>query len=209
MGRGPIRERGARAPLVALLAALVAAAVLLLPSGSALAGPVSKDGQVHACYKVKGKGKGAMRVARNAKGKCPKGWKKLAWSLAGQAGSPGANGESGAPGSNGAAGDNGANGAAASQKSVTELEKQVTDLLGKLQSLETILSGVTNGQLKEAIGAVPVVGQLCAQAKSLNEQTSSLGSAASGLNTVLAVALPLLNLPDIPVALPAFACPAT
>ncbi len=210
MGHGSFRERGARVPPAALLVALAAAAALLLPAGSAAAaGPISKDGRVHACYKAKGKNKGAMRVAVNAKAKCPKGWRKLAWNSLGQSGAAGENGvagENGAAGGNGEKGAAGANGAA-SQKSVTELEKQVTDLLGKIQSLETILAGVTNGQLKEAIAAVPVVGALCTQATELTSQANGLGSVLSSGFTILKAVFP--TLPAVPAFLPAFSCPAT
>lgn len=198
---------------VAGLLALPLAIALLLTAGpgrAAAAPLVGKDGRIHACYKLKGKGKGTLRVVRSAKARCPRHWKKVAWSAAGQNGAAGEQGSSGAPGTGGEGGQGGAkgdNGAPGTAAKVSSLESQVTELLTKLKSLEGILAGVTNSGLKGAIGTVPVVAALCGQAGQLNSQTASLGSALGALDTVLAVAFPLLDLPAAPVALPPFSCP--
>jgi hypothetical protein len=89
---------------------------------------------------------------------------------------------------------------------VKQLEDKVTELLTKLKSLETVLSGINNQQLKEAIASVPVVDALCTQAKALNEQSTGLGTALSGLSAVVDT-LTLMGLPTVPAALPAFECP--
>jgi hypothetical protein len=193
------------------VAALIALALLLWVSpGSAAAAPlVGKDGKIHACYKAKGKGKGALRVVRSAKVRCPRRWKKVAWSVSGPsggAGEQGSSGERGSSGEGGGAGVKGDTGAQATAAKVTSLESQVTELLAKLKSLESILAGVTNSDLKGAIGAVPVVATLCGQAKSLNEQSSKLGDSAGALNTVVKTLVPLFVPVAVP-ALPAFACP--
>jgi hypothetical protein len=194
--------------LAALLATVLTLACLSQPASAAsLAG---KDGMIHACFKAKGKAKGTLRVVRSAKAKCPRGWKKTAWNArgpaatggSGEGGSAGGNGEGGAPGSTGTTGAAGAKG------TVTSLEKQVTELLTKVKSLESILSGIDNAQLKEAIGAVPVVQTLCAQAGKLNEQTGKLGDSVQALNGVLGPLLLAFAPVSVPTALPAFACPA-
>jgi hypothetical protein len=190
-----------------LVSALTMACLGRPASAASLAG---KDGMIHACFKAKGKGKGTLRVVRSAKAKCPRGWKKTAWNARGPAvtggngegGSAGGNGEAGAPGSTGATGAGGAKG------TVTSLEKQVTELLTKVKSLESILSGINNTQLKEAIGAVPVVQTLCAQAGKLNEQSGKLGESVQALNGVLGPLLLAFAPVSVPTALPAFACPA-
>jgi hypothetical protein len=185
-------------------ATLVLACVTGSASAVSLAG---KDGRIHACYKVKGKAKGTLRVVRGAKARCPRGWKKTAWNAGGQFGAAGEQGSSGGPGSPGEAGGKGESGAQGTAGKVSSLESKVSELLTKLKSLESILAGVTNPNLKEAIGTVPAVTALCGQASQLNSQTASLGSAMGALNTVLAVTFPLLDLPAVPVALPAFSCP--
>lgn len=195
-----------------LVAVLIAATVLslLAGGGAAAAQLVGKDGRIHACYRVKGRAKGTLRVVRSARARCPRGWKKVAWNAAGPAGGgatgetgpAGAtgNGEAGSPGSTGASGTTGEKG------TVLSLEKQVSELLTKVKSLEGILAGINNAQLKEAIGAVPVVGALCSQAKSLNEQSGKLGESMKALNTVLGPLLIAFVPVTVPTALPAFSC---
>jgi hypothetical protein len=170
----------------------------------------SPQSMIHACFKARGKGKGTLRVVRSAKAKCPRGWKKAAWYARGPAatGGSGENGSAGGNGEGGAPGSTGATGAAGTKGTVTSLEKQVTELLTKVKSLESILSGINNAQLKEAIGAVPVVQTLCTQAAKLNEQSGQLGDSVQALNGVLGPLLLAFAPVSVPTALPAFACPA-
>jgi hypothetical protein len=190
-------------PLLALCAV-----VLLTNSPASAAGIVAKDGKIHACYKAKGKGKGTLRLVRNGKVKCPKRWKKTAWYAAGRPGPQGEQGPQGQSGATGATGATGAQGAPGRNENVVvnELEDKVTELLTKVQSLESILSGINNQQLKEAIAAVPIVGELCTQTKALTTKSGELGTALGGLSTVLDT-LTLMGLPSIPTALPPFECP--
>jgi hypothetical protein len=201
-GRAP----SIRLTTVAVLTALAVVLLLTWTNASASARSiVAKDGRIHACYKVKGKAKGTLRVVRSAKARCPRGWKKTAWNAGGAPGAAGENGGNGA-GEPGSAGGNGASGTAGTNAKVSSLESQVTELLTKLKSLESVLAGITNAQLKEAIGNVPVVATLCAEAKKLNEQSNGLGTALGAVNTILDP-LTLLPLPTVPAALPAFQCP--
>jgi hypothetical protein len=193
----------ARTSLPLLLLVLVGA--LVFSSSAPAAFPVAKDGKIYACYKAKGKGKGTLRVVR-AKARCPKKWKKTSWYAAGPtAAAPGPPGPVGPEGQQGQQGERGLPGTAGNVV-VEDLEKQVTELLTKVQSLESVLKGVNNAQLKEAIAAVPVVDALCTQAEALNEQSGSLGTALGGVATVLDT-LTLMDLPTIPAALPPFECP--
>jgi hypothetical protein len=199
------RRAEAERSVFALFLLGLCAFVLFTSTPAAAAGIVGKDGKIHACYKAKGRGKGTLRVVRSAKAKCPKKWKKTSWYASGQAGPQGA---AGAPGGNGETGTNGGSGLPGTTGTVTvkALEDKVTELLTKVQSLETILKGINNQQLQEAIAAVPVVGELCGQAKALNEQSTALGGALSGLSTVVDT-LTLMGLPTVPTALPPFECP--
>lgn len=69
------------------LTSFAAAAILLACfAGSAAAqGPVGKDGQIHACYRVKGKPRGELRVVPSAQARCRRGERKTTWSVASSA----------------------------------------------------------------------------------------------------------------------------
>jgi hypothetical protein len=187
--------------LIPALLVLLVSSLLVAGSASA-ASLVAKDGKIHACYKAKGKGKGTLRVVRSAKVRCPKKWKKVAWYAAGQ---PGPRGEAGPAGAPGSPGERGLTGTAGNVV-VEQLEDKVSELLTKVQSLESVLKGITNTDLKEAIAAVPAVDALCAQSEALTDQTTALGSSLSGLSTVVDT-LTVMGLPTIPAALPPFECP--
>jgi hypothetical protein len=198
-------------PLFVLLALSVF--VLFTSSPASAASLVGKDGKIHACYKAKGKGKGSLRVVRGAKAKCPKRWKKVSWYAAGPAGPQGASGGAGANGETGTNGSNGLPGTPATATVVKGLEDKVTELLSKVTSLETILNGISNQQLKEAIAGIAktetletAVGSLCSQASALTDKSGELGSALGGLKTVLDT-LTVLALPEIPTALAPYSCP--
>ena len=208
MGYATFSAKASPTRAVAILATTllgVALALTAVTGSASAASLVARDGKIHACYKVKGKGKGTLRVVRSAKVRCPRGWKKTAWNASGAPGAAGENGGNGA-GEPGSAGGNGASGTAGTNAKVSSLESKVTELLTKLKSLESVLAGITNTQLKEAIGNVPVVATLCTEAKKLNEQSNGLGTALGAVNTILDP-LTLLPLPAIPAALPAFQCP--
>jgi hypothetical protein len=203
-------HRRRSAPLLLLLGLCAFAFFSSAPASAA--GIVAKDGKIHACYKAKGKGKGTLRVVRSAKAKCPKKWKKVSWYASGQAGSQG---KAGAPGSPGETGTNGGSGLPGTTGTVTVkgLEDKVTELLNKVQSLETILKGIDNAQLKEAIAGIAktealeaAVGSLCTQASALTNKTGELGTALSGLSTILDP-LTVMLLPGIPTALEPYSCP--
>jgi hypothetical protein len=201
------------ASLVLLLA--LCAFALLTSAPASAAGIVANDGKIHACYKAKGKGKGTVRLVRSAKVKCPKKWKKASWYASGQAGPQG---DSGAPGNPGETGTNGGSGLPGTTGTVTvkALQDKVTELLTKVQSLETILRGIDNTQLKEAIAAVAnvkalesTVATLCTQSSTLTNQANALESALGGLslNTALTTLGGVLNVPALPGPLSSFSCP--
>lgn len=210
-----LRERGGVARSASALFLLVLCAFVLFTSSPAsAAGIVAKDGKIHACYKAKGKGKGTLRVTRSAKAKCPKKWKKVSWYASGPAGPQGPSGTNGAGGETGTNGSNGLPGTPATATVVKELEGKVTELLNKVTSLETILNGVSNQQLKEAIAGIAktealeaAVGSLCTQAAKLTEQSNELGSALGALNTTLDTLVALFTPVSLPSPLSSFSCP--
>ncbi len=192
------------------LAALAATATLafsLALAGVAAAAPVGKDGVIHACYRVKGKPKGAMRVVKSGKARCRRGERKVAWittGAVGAAGIPGAPGNAGAGGGGGAAGPEGTK----SILSTSELEETIDLLTARVASLEGVLQGVTNAQLLAAIGAVPVLESVCGQVSTLVTQTNLLGSGVGGLVSTLSGSLlgSIFGGVDLPPALDPFAC---
>jgi hypothetical protein len=177
---------------VGLAIGLLAAVLLLTWGGEpASAAPlVGKDGKIHACYKVKGKAKGTLRVVRSAKVRCPRRWKKVAWMAAGSAAAPAENGAAGQPGATGGTGLPGTTPNVADlEAKVTELQTKVTELLAKVGSLESVLVSV------------------CTQTKSLNEQTKKLGESTAALNTLLDTLIIAFVPVSVPTALTGFSCP--
>jgi hypothetical protein len=179
-----------RAPVIlALLGAL--GALLLWSASASAASLVAKDGQIHACYKAKGKGKGTLRVVRSAKVRCPRKWKKVAWYAAGQ---PGPAGEAGPVGATGASGERGLTGTAGNVV-VKQLEDKVSELLTRIEGLEDL---------------IPTVQSLCTQAEALTTQVNAVEAAVEGLglNAVLTTLGGALEIPTLPGPLPSFSCPS-
>jgi hypothetical protein len=180
--------------------------LLALGSTASAAPPVAKDGRIYACYKVKGKAKGTLRLAGSSKARCPRKWKKVSWYANGGPSVPGLVAPPGPAGPKGDTGSQGAPGTAGNVV-VKQLEDKVTELLTKVESLEAVLKGVTNAELLNAIGLTPVVGALCAQTEDLNGQTTALGTTLGSLNTVLDTLLLGFSPIEVPTALPGFSCP--
>jgi hypothetical protein len=135
-----------------LLAPLAAVMLLAFFGATATAAsPVGKDGQIHACYRVKGKPKGSIRIVPSAK-RCKRGERKVVWSVAGSGGQTGAAagqagagqaesaGQAGATGQQGQAGTNGSPNEAV-------LKTEISSLTVKLDALESILGGITHNDL--------------------------------------------------------------
>lgn len=182
---------GARLGL-AVLAALVVLGVVGVASAAAVP-LVGKDGKIHACYRVKGKPKGELRVVKGARTHCRKGERRVAWTVAGATGPQGPSGANGTDGSGGQTGSGGATGQqGAAGASAAALEVRVGQLTDKVETLEQALTGVTNS--------------LCAQTATLTNQLNALTTAVAGisLTTLLAV---VLNVPSLPAALPSYSCP--
>jgi uncharacterized small protein (DUF1192 family) len=212
----------------AVLWAVIALTFSLTLGGVASAAPPGKDGKLHACYRVKGKPKGAMRMLRGAKARCQGGERKVSWTLAGAAGAPGAAGAAGAAGAGGASGSAGAAGAAGADGALskTELEERITALTDRVETLEGILQGVSNEALTEALAAVagltnvellaavnsvPLVETLCNEVTGVIAQTNLLRGGVGTLVSTLSGSLlgPIFGSVGLPPALPeTLTCPA-
>ena len=151
--RSSFNPRSGLVPVVLLAAGALLLAVV---DGTAAARPLVKDGQIHACYRVKGKPKGELRVVPSARVRCGRGERKVAWSAVGSSGFPGASsqGDQGAQGQ-GAQGQPGASGSAAPDDAA--LKAQVSALSLKVESLEGLLAGIAAGDLS---GLLPRVSGL-------------------------------------------------
>jgi uncharacterized protein YoxC len=163
--------------------ALVGVLSMALTSTAVAAPAIGKGGQISACYRIKGKAKGAMRVVPASK-KCRKGERKLAWGVAGPPGASGAAGSQGQSGANGQAGAQGDQGqagtAGAPNTGEAALETKIVNLNLKIASLESILNGVTNTELTETIAGLPL---LETDLSDLNTTVSGLGTTVSGLTS--------------------------
>lgn len=207
--------------LLLLLLGSCIALLLASPTLAAAAPVVSKDGRVNACYRVKGKTKGTVRVIPAKQRKCRKGERRLAWSVTGPAGPAGAPASSGTAGGNGATG---ATGSAGTSGSEADLEAKIASLTIKVEGLEDLLQGVTSGDLSgvlgklggitgtelgDAVDAVPLVGELCDQTATLIQQTNLLRGVFDGLGLSPALAaIGLLQVPALPPALSGIVCPS-
>jgi hypothetical protein len=196
-------------PRIRALAVALALAGLLgaLATGASAARLVGKDGRVYACYRVKGKHRGAVRLVRKRK-HCRHGERRVHWSVAGRPGSPGAPGARGLPGPTGASGPPGTQGerGPSGLESSRELVERIDALTTRVEALEGVLQGVTNTGLLAATAATPSVEALCGQAATLTDRYNDLTGSVGGLATILDT-LSVLELPTVPAAIPSFACP--
>lgn len=198
------------------LALLATGVILLLCPGPPAQGAVGKDGQIHACYRVKGKPKGALRVVRSGKVRCRRGERKAAWSMTGAGGSvsQGGQGAQGPAGSNGSAADE-----AALKAQIGALSLRVEALEGVLQGITNgdlvgmlgVLQGLTNEGLTNAVDSVPATEALCEQSEQLTDQVNLVADVVGGLglNGILTGLGGLLVIPTLPAALAPFSCPSS
>lgn len=189
-------------------AAATALIALTAATGSASASsPIGRNGVVHACYVLKGKKKGTIRVVPRASS-CKKrqGQRAIAWSMGGPSGTRGAAGpegetsDPGEQGTSGIAGVAGVTGPAGQvEKSVLETIQTQTSTINELTkevtSLETSLTDV-EGTLDGA----------CTQLSAVTKQTGLVEGVVSNLS-LTGVLGGLLNIPALPTPLGTFACP--
>lgn len=200
-----------RPRLVPVALLLTTAMLFAALAGSAAAAPVGADGKIYACYKVKGKPKGALRILPKAKARCKRGERKVAWIAISPSGQAGAGGQEGTT-SQGSAGSQGTAGSAGTDGSPgSTVEAKVSSLSLKVDGLEDVLDGVesgdltatidklsdideddltgvldklegiTEGELNEALDASELVDELCEQTSALTSQANALEGVIDGL----------------------------
>jgi hypothetical protein len=130
-----------------------------------------------------------MRVVNSSRARCRRGERKVAWSVGGSSGTANQGGQ-GQAGLNGSAGG-----------SEAALKDQIDALTLRVEALEGILRGITNGDLLKAIGSVPLLEEVCTQTEELTGRSNALLGLLDTLDA--------LNVLFLPVALPSFSvCPA-
>lgn len=184
---------GLRVVAIAALAGVMTMLACFAGSASAKGkGPVAGDGKIHACYRVKGKPKGVVRVVRGKSHRCRRGERRMAWFAAAGPGVPGATGAQGQSGA-------GSSTAGAAEEN-DALKAQIGDMTLRIAALEGVLKGitngdltgvlgtldgVTNGELLDAIESTALVGEVCDQTEALTSQVNVLGDEFEDLITTL------------------------
>jgi len=148
----PLENRFRLAPAVMLAAAATLLVSLVGTAGAAA--PIGQDGTIHACYRVKGKPKGGLRVVPSAKKRCKRGERKVTWNVTGTSAQTGTSGQSGAGGQSGASGQAGQTGTTGSSGTEAVLQSKIANLNLKLEGLEGVLDGITHGDLLGALGTL-------------------------------------------------------
>lgn len=209
--------RPLRFGIAVLAIGLIAFATLM--AGVAQAAPIGKGGKIYACYATTGQSRGAVRVVGKRQ-RCHRGERKIYWGVAGPAGAAGARGPAGPQGAQGAQG-------AAGSTSATQ-QNQIDSLTTQVQSLQSILQGLSNQQLLDAIanaaklngisastltdlvGTLPIVSSLCSQLSTVTNQTNLLRGGIAGVTLTGALALVggLVTFPSLPALLPVYTCPS-
>ncbi|HEX5375889.1 MAG TPA: hypothetical protein VFW48_07000 [Solirubrobacterales bacterium] len=189
---------------------------------------VGGDGKIHACYRVKGKPRGALRVVRSHKVRCRRGERKVAWAAAavsGASGAQGAQGGSGQTGTQVSADTSLLEQVGLLTSRVDKLEGTLggiskSDLTGMMDTLDGVtnadlagaletVEGLTNEDLTDAVDSLPAIESLCEQSEDLTEQVNLLQDVVGGLGLSPGLdALGLLEIPTLPEPLEPFSCPA-
>lgn len=155
-----------RSALAASAAALTLLVTLFACSGGASAAtPYSAGGVVNACYKVKGKEKGALRLVKSSRScKRMRGWRRVSWSAVGPQGVSGPTDGSvsdGQPGPAGPTGPAGPQGEPGSPGLVDDVEKSLLETIQKqsdqIEALTTQVQGLA-GDLVDLEGVVGLLG---------------------------------------------------
>jgi hypothetical protein len=200
---------------VSVIATIAALSVLFLSTAGAASAAkrIGKNGVIHACFKAKGKNKGALRVVATKRA-CRKmrGWRPLSWN-ANRPSKKAVRVRRGRPGPQGGPGPEGMAGTAGQvEKSLLEtiqnqsaqinaLTAQVTDLGGKVLSLESGLSGLTG----DLATLEDTVGEACGQLAVLTDQTDEVLAALLGAS-IGGIVGGILEIPSPPDPLGSFEC---
>lgn len=124
----------------ATLSLIAALALLVFAPAASAHKIVGHDGMIHACYKVKGKPRGALRAVRG-RAKCHRGERKVAWPIRGSAAQTGAAGAVGSPGADAAA--------------IAALNERIDALSARVEKLEGIVAAACS-QISLVTSLLPI-----------------------------------------------------
>jgi hypothetical protein len=182
--------------------------VALADAAGAEAAKIGAGGKIQACYKTKGKAKGALRVVTAAKQcKRRRAERPLSWSVTG--GTVSTSNED----------------VLALLGLVVQQQQRIDSLSSELESLQGVLAGVTNGDLtgvlsklsgisgadlQSVVDSLPAIDSLCTQLSTVTSRVDALRTVIGGLglNGVLTALGGVLNIPALPAALGAYSCPS-
>lgn len=125
----------------ALATILTTVAIVLGTTATAVAAPFARDGKVHACYRVKGKPKGAVRIVHSGRTRCRRGERKVAWA---RTATQGASGQPGASANE-----------AALRAEIAALRESVDALSARLLAVEGVVKAVCS-QVSIITGLLPL-----------------------------------------------------
>jgi hypothetical protein len=189
------------------VAAATTLVALTAATGSASAAPIGHDGVVHACYVVKGKKKGTIRVVpRGVSCKRRQGQRAISWNMDGKTGNTGVTGEEGTSPDSGSDGVSGANGVPGAQGPAGQIEKSVLETIQAQTSVINELTKEVTNLETSLLGVEGTLEGACTQLSSVTKQTGLVEGVVKGLS-LTGVLGGLLNIPALPTPLGTFACP--
>lgn len=216
-----------RRSVLGICVAGAALLALVAGSGAASAQPYAANGVVSACYKAKGKSKGALRLVKSTRScKRARGWRPVAWSAAGPQGAPGPSSAAGQASPTGTPGPEGPPGPQGEQGSpgivggveqslldtiedqaaqIAALTDQVNSLTGDLGDVEGLVTGLTGdlGDLEGVVdGACDQLGLVTERSDELLStlENSSIGGTLPIVGSVVGLLqLTLTGLPETPL----------
>lgn len=181
---------------------LLAGVIMLagLWESAAKAKPVRKDGKIYACYRVKGKPRGNMRLLFKGK-HCRRGERRVVWTARAKRQFEG--GDSG-----GQASSPPDPAIAALSARVDGLELKTASLEKKVEDSNASIATLTTKVAALELGAADLgdtVDALCGQLATVTTRWNELREVVGGLELV-GVVSGLLQIPSLPLALEPFVC---
>jgi hypothetical protein len=194
---------GASTTAAVLLGALLFATVGASPAG---AQPFGRDGVIHACFKAKGRNRGALRVVAS-QGGCRKlrGWRPMSWSATGFSGGAGGAGPRGATGVEGPAGEPGPRGETGQQGVAGEVEQSLLDTVQSQTSQIEALTEEVSDLANEVVDLEETVESACAKIPLLAEHSDETAAALVG-SSVGGILGAVFNVPNPPDPLGTVEC---
>jgi hypothetical protein len=197
--------RNGQRPISIGLAAILAVGFFFAAAGlgtqPAEAKPIRKDGKIHACYRVKGKPRGDVRILFRGK-RCRRGERRVAWTAAGAGPQP----QGGNPGAHATSPPDPAVAALAAR--VDALESRAAGLEKAVESSKATIAALSTKVATLELAGLDLenmVGALCGQLSSVATRWNELRGVVGGLS-LTGVVGGLLEIPTLPEVLDPIDC---